>query len=190
MKLPILVYGVSGCGASIVIWTIKKILWPDLHTDDPLDSLNTAHNQSLCPHWSGQMPFNDVFSHRPPQDRVIHVEPSMSTVSYHTIYPSIMIRLETDKDVEQVALLCKHKIPNFSEEQLSDVKISGKINVHANRQLKHALNITVSELFYSDLHTLLDQFYVWCGRNKNAEYETIVNIHTRWRTGNNLILNI
>lgn len=193
LQLPILVYGLVGSGASILIWTIKKILWPDLHTDNPLCSRNSAHNQPLCQHWHGDIEFFTVYSGVADHERVLHIDPNPTTLEISLYHPCIFVHNDNEISLQEAAILAKHKCYEYYKDQSID-ELTQRLFLQ-NRafdktfftRLPHVLYLNFRDVVHDDLDRLLDKIYTWLDREPGYEQSIIKGIHQRWRIANRCI---
>lgn len=190
---PIVVFGSIGSGSSIMIWTVKKILWPNLTTNNPLCSRNSAHNQPLCEHWFGGKPFQEVVSKAKELGKIIHAEPLEITLPVCRDHRTIFIQTLDDESVREAAMLIRSKMPqHYGHESLADLArtiYQGNRCFLADeyRDLSNVLYLDFKDLAHGDLDSLLDKIYTWLGQSPGRQHDTIVKIHQRWRLGNQRI---
>lgn len=192
MKLPVVVFASVGAGASIMMWTVKKILWPKSHPNNPLDHLNAAHNQSLY-HWGGSESFN-IFCEKVSQsEQVFHVEPLPQYMGPCQEYPSIFIHAHDKKSINEVSILTKKKLPDHYNHQ--PLELIEQSQIEKNNLLLEYVNqpnvkyFTFYDLAHGDLTKLLDQVYHYLNTSPSSSHDTIVKIHQRWREGNQRLWN-
>lgn len=193
MNLPILVYASGGSGGSILIWTIKKILWPHIIKDDPLCPLNSAHNQSHGRHWFGEVPVMEHCADIPYYHRVVHAEPLLATMAYSKIYPSVLVKTHDDQSLMEAAIMCKAKVPEWYHDKTLEYIMQSLRWLNSNldfvdKPTTDHIVIEFPELYHGDLEPLLNRLHDWLGVEKNSSWHTILNIHNKWRCGNQRLL--
>jgi hypothetical protein len=195
MKLPIIVYGASGAGASMLIWIIKRLRDTDYDVDDPLDNLGTAHNQPLLVHWFGNDKDFDAFKNEPEREQVVHAGLNSRTVKKLGDYCSFSIYFEDEDDVNQTAVLCYHKIPWFQEQFPNNtfdeiVKHLMHQNELSYLTYDNCCNISLKTMLYGPIEGLIElvgQHLNIDTQLSNNNYKLICNVVQKWREGNNQI---
>lgn len=173
-----------------MMWTIKKMLWPKIHTNDPLDHLNAAHNQSLY-HWGGSAPFDVFYNPVSKYEQVFHIEPLPYYMSPIRDYSTVMIHANDEKSIREVSILTKEKLPSHYENQSIDQ--IGQMQIEKNTLLDeyksqcNLLYFTFHDLAHGDLDKLLNDTYRWLDINPGKQHDTILSVHQRWRAGNQRI---
>jgi len=188
MSLPILVYGAPGAGASIIIWTIKKILHPDYPVEDPIDQYLSAHGQPLLSHWFGDLDeMTQILSKAPAREKIIHCELNPKTRAYGQNHITFVVYFEDDLDIVQATSLAKRKIPKYIDFDWEDVKSIVSKGL-CSSTLPDALNIPFKQLFYGDLEILLNNIAEHLNVSNITNLPTLTAAHDKWRRGNQTIL--
>lgn len=165
------------------------MLWPNLTTNNPLCSLNTAHNQPLCEHWFGDKPIDESYGWAARHEQVIHAEPMPETMPACRSYPSIFIHAHDDQGIKQTAQLTKAKLPQFYghytlQEVEELLKERNDLFLEGYMDLTDTLYFTFQEFSQGDIATVLDRIHQWLSVPPGRHHDTIVSIHQRWRSGN------
>ena len=190
MKLPIIVYGAPGAGASMLIWIIKRLCNVNYHIEDPLDELGTAHGQPLLSHWFGDDTVFDAFKNEPEQEQVVHAALTSNTIGKLGEYCSFSIYFEDQIDVEETAVLCYNKIPWWQDKTLKEIAGHLMDNKLSHSIYNNCCNISVKTMFHSEAENLVDLVAQHLGINAQHDtnnYKLICNVIERWREGNNQI---
>jgi len=192
MKLPIIVYGAPGAGASMLIWIIKRLRDTTYAVNNPLDNLGTAHNQPLLPHWFGSNKEFDTFSNCPEKEQVVHAALTLFTKDKIEDHCSFSIYFEDDVDVNDTAILCHYKIPRFSNQNFEEI-VNHLVNDNELSHLTHGscCNIPLKTMLYrpvEDLLELVSQHLKVNPQQNIDNYNLICNVIHKWRNGNQEIL--
>lgn len=192
MKLPIIVYGAPGAGASMLIWIIKRLRDATYDVDDPLDDLGTAHNQPLLPHWFGDEKEFSTLYNCPEREQVIHAALTLFTKDKISDHCSFSIYFEDDVDVNDTAILCHYKIPRFSRQKFEEI-VNHLVydNELSHLTYNNCCNIPLKTMLYrpvEDLLELVGQYLKVDPQNNSDNYNLICNIVHKWRVGNQEIL--